>query len=145
MSKDGKNNETKTYFRITGDFEPDDITNALNLEPCTTWKKGERRKRLGREACGNYTFSAWEFGEIEKVNNNFANEQMRETIAPLLEKIEVLKRLKQEYGLNYTLEIVPKFYAATEKPILSPPREVIDFCSSIGADIDIDYYFYFDD
>lgn len=131
-------NEILTYFKITGEFEPDEITKELGLVPISTWKKGEQRKT------GVYTFSLWEFNALEKQNNAFADEQMRETIAPLIEKTDVLRTLKEKYGLTYTLEVVPKFYSTREKPILSPPKEVIDFCSLTDTMLDIDYYFYFD-
>lgn len=133
-------NEVKTYFKITGDFNPEDITKILCLQPVQTWVKGEKRKI---SKVGNYTFSLWEFGVIEKKNNLFANKQMLETIKPLFEKIDSLNELKKIYNLNYVLEVVPKFYTDLYKPILSPLKEVIDFCSQTGTLLDIDYYFYF--
>lgn len=136
--------EVKTYFKITGDFEPNDITKELSLNPCKIEKKGEKRKYPGQSTKGNNTFSLWEFGKIENSNNIFVNEQMKNTLAPLFEKIEILKRLKQKYRLNYELEVVPQFYTTINKPILSPPKEVIDFCYLTGTTIDVDYYFYFD-
>lgn len=134
------NNEIKTYFKITGDFIPDEITKKLELEPTQTWNKGDKR----RISTGNYTFSLWEFGKIEKKNNVFADKQMLETISPLFKKTNILCDLKKRYNLSFVLEVVPKFYTTVDKPILSPPKEVVDFCSQTETLIDIDYYFYFD-
>ena len=65
---------------------------------------------------------------------------MKETIDPLLAKIDILVQLRQKYGLTYVLEVVPKFYTLIDKPILSPPKEVIDFCFLTSTLLDIDYY-----
>lgn len=138
------NNETITYFKIIGDFEPDDISKELCLNPCKTWKKGEKRKYLGRYTKGIYNFSLWEFGRIEKVNNVFVDEQMKDTIAPLFEKIDILNQLKQKYELTYVLEVVPKLYTVINKPILSPPKKVVEFCYLTETSIDMDYYLCFD-
>lgn len=142
-NKDKINNKSITYFKIIGDFEPSEITKALNLSPSRTWKKGEERKYLDRRGNGNYKFSLWEFGRIESVNNNFINNQTYTTIIPLLDCVDLLKELKQKYKLTFVLEIVPKFYTITDKPIISPSKEVIEFCYLTETKIDIDYYFYF--
>lgn len=129
-------NKAKTYFKIIGNFAPEEITKTLNLTPSETWSKGDKR-RVGN---GVYEFSCWKFGRIEKVNNVFVDEQMVQTVKPLYGKIKILKELKQTYNLDFVLEVVPKFYTVNNTPILSPPKEVIDFCSMVGATFDIDYY-----
>lgn len=132
------NNEIITYFKVIGDFEPDKITERLNLTPSRKWCKGDKRK------VGTYTFSLWEFGRIEKTNNVFVDEQIKQTINPLLDKINILNELKSELNVKFVLEVVPKFYTLKDKPVLSPSKEVVDFCHAIDADLDIDYYFYCD-
>lgn len=135
------NNEIITYFKITGEFNLEDITKALNLTPCKTWRKGDKREG---SKTGEYTFSLWEFGRIERENNLFCDEQMKETVLPLFEKVDTLIELKRKYNLTYVLEVVPKFYTTEDKPILSPLQEVVEFCALTQTLIDIDYYFYFE-
>lgn len=69
---------------------------------------------------------------------------MKQTVLPLFEKTGILKALKQKYNLTYVLEVVPKFYAINEKPILSPLKEVVDFCSTTDTLLNIDYYLFVD-
>lgn len=54
-----------------------------------------------------------------------------------------MKEIKQKCKLTFVLEIAPKFYTTTDKPIISPSKEVIEFCYLTETNIDIDYYFYF--
>ncbi len=73
-------NQCYTYFRIVGNFEPDEISRKLGLQPYDSWKSEDKNK-FGRE----YGFSAWHFGKCD-VYNIVVTEQMEETIAPLLDK-----------------------------------------------------------
>ena len=50
-------NSCYTYFAIKGEFNPDDITRRIGLNPSKVWKKGDKRNN-GTE----YDFSYWEFG-----------------------------------------------------------------------------------
>lgn len=55
-------------------------------------------------------------------------------------KSRVLKRIKQEFDANLTLEIVPTVYVGEVSPCLAPSSQVIKFCYESGTDIDIDLY-----
>ena len=50
-----------TYFRVTGDFDPDLVTERLGLQPDIFWKIGDKR-RNGTE----YDFASWEIGHCEE-------------------------------------------------------------------------------
>ena len=49
IKKYGRNstmrNECYTYFRITGRFDPDEITDLMELKPDRCWKIGDLRKK----------------------------------------------------------------------------------------------------
>ena len=127
-------NTCYTYFKITGDFDPNVITNRLGLIPSKTWKIGDKR-----ENGTLYDFALWEFGRC----NNYdviAENQMHITIAPLLDKIDILNEIKNELGVDYTLEIVPTVYSANASPCFAPSLKVIDFCHATRTEIDIDLY-----
>lgn len=127
-------NTCYTYFKITGDFDPNIITNRLGLIPSKTWKIGDKRKNGTL-----YDFALWEFGRC----NNYdviAENQMHITIAPLLDKIDILNEIKNELGVDYTLEIVPTVYSSNASPCLAPSLKVIDFCHATRTEIDIDLY-----
>jgi hypothetical protein len=127
-------NTCYTYFRITGDFDPDCITKRLGLTPCKTWKIGDTRKNGTK-----YDFASWEFGRCDNYDVIVQN-QMHMTIDPLLAKIDILNEIKNEYDVAYTLEIVPTVCADNISPCLAPSLKVIDFCHATRTEIDIDLY-----
>lgn len=129
-----KENRCYTYFRITGNFDPDVITERLRLQPNKAHKIGDKR-RNGT----TYDFSSWIFGYCDKYDV-FIENQMQTTISPLLDKVDLLNEIREKFDLTFTLEIVPTVYAANPSPCLAPSMNVIDFCHSTKTQIDIDLY-----
>lgn len=127
-------NSCYTYFRIAGDFDPDAVTERLGLQPNRTWKIGDMR-RDGTI----YDFASWEFGRCDKYDVLVEN-QMHTTIAPLLDKINILNEIRESFNVTFTLEVVPTVYADDITPCLAPSMKVIDFCHSTKTEIDIDLY-----
>lgn len=68
--------------------------------------------------------------------------QMRKTIAPLLDKIDLLNQIHHANNVTFVLEIVPTIYVDDQNPCLGPPLDVIDFCHATRTEIDIDMYVY---
>ena len=66
--------------------------------------------------------------------------QMHKTIAPLFDKVDLLNRIKEEFDVEFTLEIVPTIYVGNINPCLAPSLKVIDFCHATRTEIDIDLY-----
>ncbi|MDT2659220.1 DUF4279 domain-containing protein [Enterococcus hulanensis] len=93
-----------TYFSITGDFEPDVITRYLNLQPFEQWLIGDEKKNGRKFDC-----AAWKFGLCEEYDV-FVENQMHNTLKELIPKKEKLKRLKADFDLSFSLEIVPSIY-----------------------------------
>ena len=131
------NNECETYFKITGDFDPDVISEMLGLTPEKQWHIGDKR-RGGRS---EFEFASWQFGFCKEYDVIVEN-QMHRTIQPLLSKIEILKEIKKKFDVYFTLEIVPWLYAGETAPCLAPSREVIRFCYETDTSIDIDLYLF---
>lgn len=129
-------NRCRTYFRITGDFDPDVISGILQLKPEEQWKIGDCRKN-GTQ----YDFASWIIGNCTEYDVITEN-QMRKTIAPLLDKVELLQRIHSEFDVTFFLEVVPELYAGETNPCLSPSLDVIDFCHETRTEIDIDMYLY---
>ena len=131
-----KQNSCYTYFRITGKFNPDDISAILCLTPDRTWREGEPIKD-GRTF---YEFSNWEYGRCDSYNV-FTDEMMMQTIADLIPKIPLLQIIRERFAdIDFSLEIVPTITAGESTPSLSPNRAVIEFCYLTNTDIDIDLY-----
>ena len=127
-------NRCYTYFRIAGDFDPDEVSKLLNLTPENTWKIGDLR-RDGTK----YDFALWEIGRCSEYDFETGN-QMRKTISPLQDKMLLLNQIREENDVVLVLEIVPTIYAGDPSPSLAPPLDVIDFCHATRTVIDIDLY-----
>ena len=129
-------NRCYTYFKITGNFDPDRITKILNLTPERYWKIGDLRRNGTK-----YDFALWEIGRCEEYDVEVEN-QMRKTIAPLQDKISLLNKIREGNEVRFWLVIVPNIYVGDINPCLAPPLDVIDFCHATRTEIDIDMYIY---
>ena len=129
-------NSCYTYFRIVGNFNPDDISALLNLTPEESWKIGDLRRNGTK-----YEFANWMIGKCAEYDVYVEN-QMRKTISILLDKIAILNQIREENDVEFFLEIVPSIYVDDINPCLAPPLDVIDFCHATRTQIDIDMYLY---
>lgn len=127
-------NTCLTYFKITGDFEPDAVSELLQLKPTRQWRVGDIRRNGSR-----YEFAHWEYGSSSEYDVIVEN-QMMVTIRDLLTKMAELRTLKEQYGVSLTLVIVPTVHTGEVTPCLAPSSEVMKFCCESGTEIDIDLY-----
>ena len=128
-------NRCRTYFKITGDFDPDEVTALLGLQPDEARRIGEP---WGSKGDVNRTAS-WSFGRCVEYDP-YVEAQMRKTIAPLLDKGDLLNRIREENNVEFWLVIVPEIHAGDTNPCLAPTLDVIDFCHATRTQIDIDMY-----
>lgn len=129
-----RQNECYTYFRIVGDFSPAEVTKRLGLPPEKAWNIGDRCENGTRHA-----FASWMIGCCGEYDVNTEN-QMRKTIAPLLDKVEQLNGIRAENDVSFYLEVVPTIRSRNNRPCLAPSLDVIDFCHATRTEIDIDMY-----
>ena len=129
-------NSCYTYFKIVGNFNPDDVTELLNLTPEKAWKIGDLRRNGTK-----YEFANWMIGKCAEYDV-YAENQMRKTISILLDKIAILNQIREENDVEFFLEIVPSIYVDDINPCLAPPLDVIDFCHATRTQIDIDMYLF---
>ena len=90
-----------TQFAIVGTFDPDEITKRLGLEPDDTVKMGEHL-RANRSA----DIARRDFGKCSEYDV-YTDNQMKKTIAPLLNKIEELKAISEDFKVKMYLNVVP--------------------------------------
>lgn len=126
-------NRCYTYFRIAGNFNPDNVSELLNLVPEKSWKIGDSYRGMILD------FAQWEIGRCLEYDYDVGN-QMRRTIAPLLDKISLLNQIRIQNDISLFLEVVPEIYENEPTPCLAPPLDVIDFCHATRTEIDIDLY-----
>ena len=126
--------ECMTYFYITGNFDPDVITNYLHLQPEQIHRIGDAR-RNGT----TYDYGYWRFGTVQSTRLDVAN-QMMQTIDPLLTKADLLRKIKLTYDARLMLEVVPLVRYDEPAPMLAPSLAVMRFCMETGTEMDIDLY-----
>lgn len=70
------------------------------------------------------------------------NNMVRVTLKDLLGKEEKLCELRERFGVETVLEIVPYISVDSEMPtqILSLDRDIIEFLYKSGTEVDLDYY-----
>ena len=126
-------NKTKctTYFHIVGKFDSKQIEDLLKIKPFDQIKTKNKH-------CDKTSFSCCRCDEYDVMLEN----QMRKTIAPLVDKIEILNKIKSDFEVKFYLEIVPEIYTDEVTPCLAPPLDVMEFCVKTKTEIDIDYYLY---
>ena len=129
-------NACYTYFKIVGNFDPDIVSELLNLKPEKSWKIGDLRRNGTR-----YDFACWEIGRCEEYDVE-VEKQMMKTIEVLQDKIHLLNQIREEYEASLFLVIVPTIYVNDINPCLAPSLEVMDFCHATRTKIDIDLYIY---
>ena len=127
-------NSCYTYFQISGNFDPEAVTELLALTPDKIRKIGDRLPSGKRTRC-----AVWEFGRCEEYDVEVEN-MMRKTVAPLLDKIDILNKIREENEVKFWLSIVPTVYPKNSSPTLAPPLDIIDFCHATRTEIDIDLY-----
>lgn len=127
-------NSCYTYFKIVGNFNPDYVSDLLDIEPEKSWK-------IGDTGCTGkkYDFALWEIGRCEDYDVEVAN-QMRKTISVLIDKVDLLNKIREENDVSFYLEIVPTICIDDINPCLAPTLDVIDFCYATRTEIDIDMY-----
>lgn len=129
-------NKCKTYFKIVGDFDCQEIISLIGITPNKMFNKNDIRRDNKP-----YGFSAVSFGLCDDYKV-YSCEQMENTIDLLQPKIEILKDIKNKYKVDYCLEIVPQLYVNEITPCLAPSKKIIKFCYETDTEIDIDLYLY---
>lgn len=126
------------YFALTGDdFDPQEITNYLGVEPSDIWEKGDKGKynSLHKYSCWQLsTEKGKEYIEIDKLVN--------EIVEILFDKIDKINKLKQGFKLNSVLEIVMDVDINPDQstPALGHDLKTIEFLYKTRTGTDVDIY-----
>lgn len=135
-------NEGEVYFSFWGgDFNPDDISKLLGIEPTKIYKKGERI--IGE---GTPTSSQWILSEgivkedvidIYKMSSNLISK-----LKPLEKRIiEIVGKYKLKTALQVNIDFAPHKmfdWENIDAAEIGFEPEVIRFLSNVGASIDVD-------
>lgn len=126
-----------TYFTIDGDFNPDEVTKLLGLNPFNKFSIGEDRP--GGKS--KYDFARWSYGYNDDYDG-LVEKQLIETIKDLKPHIGTLNEIKSKYNVLFSLEIVPEMLVDDVHPAICLNKEIIEFCYLTQTKIDIDMYIY---
>ncbi|HFJ9439610.1 MULTISPECIES: DUF4279 domain-containing protein [Bacillus] len=134
------------YFNVTGDIFPvEAISDALNIEPTKTYKKGdvvERRDNPNLVSTKNLYRKGTDWTLSTGYQESYdINDQLHVIVKSLGEKTEPLKQLKKKYDLHFLLMVVIQV-ENNESPAMYLQKEIINFASSIQAEIHFDLYIY---
>ena len=124
-------------FRVIGDdFDPNEITSELNIVPTNVWKKGEKYFRGSKEHTKKYSYWGLSTGYEESLD---VSTQLHKIINILIANKENLGHLKNQYGLDYRIDVVINV-ENSQSPALFIESEVIRLANDIGAEFDFDLY-----
>ncbi|GKV68642.1 hypothetical protein NCCP2716_11400 [Sporosarcina sp. NCCP-2716] len=118
-----------------GRFDPQAITSLLRLQPFRSHAYGEQRKNGSI-----FLFSSWS-AVRSSAGRLDAEAQCLEIVRILEDKIAMLRKIKKQYEVSFSLVIVPSIHGE-EPPLLRFPEEVIRFCYETGTEIEVDMYIY---
>ncbi|HEY1902918.1 MAG TPA: DUF4279 domain-containing protein [Terracidiphilus sp.] len=131
-----RNNELYAYFTIVGEFNPQEISARLGIEPTKSWAKGDLHPLSGSER----KFSRWSlYSRLERVRP--FEEHIRDVIGQLRSNASGFRSISQEFG--GAMEVVGYFHA--QYPGLSLEKEDIDALAEFGLSVDFDYYYMYSD
>jgi hypothetical protein len=127
-------NSGKVYFGLYGDnFEPDEITEMIGLEPTSTNSKGDPLPKK----------HSWKFG-LDEIEADYIDiyEMSSELVSKLKPVSSKIVEAKEKFNLELVLQVV--LWISTDETISTPAigfeSDVIDFLDKVGATIDIDTY-----
>jgi len=134
-----KKSNSYIYFAFKGDnFDPNKVTNQLEIEPSNSWRIGESGKHTQQQkySCWQLSSTSDELLDMDKLVN--------EVLSQLSGKIEQINKLKEQLRLETVLEIV--MYIDTNKeqstPFIGHNLETIEFLHKTGTTTDVDIYKY---
>ena len=133
-------NKGRAYFGIYGyHFNPDDVTNALGLEPTSTNNAGMTG------SLDKPVLSSWEFSTDTMTSETQDLDIYKMIDDDILKKIEPAKDKIIEVckGLNLSPRINVELTLSIDKDESAPDigfgARIVKFCADIGAFINIDY------
>ena len=133
-----KTNEGIVYFALDGEeFDPDEITNFLGIEPTSIIRKGEKIP-------GKFPkINSWQISTKQVVNECIdVFEMASEIVNRLKSKKDLIIEAKERFNASPRFEVVLWFSMNEEHstPAIGFEIETVEFLGEIGAFIDIDTY-----
>jgi hypothetical protein len=129
-------NEFRAYLTFTGEFDPDEITERLQLVPSNAWKKGDRNEKTHMER----KFSRWSL-ESRLPQAEPIVSQIRDVLAQVGPASKRVRDLRSEY--TGEMQVVAYFHS--ESPWFHFDEDVVAGCAEMKLSIDCDFYTLYSD
>ena len=126
------------YFELTGeDLDPQIITDQLGIHSTESFRKGDKGKYNP-----NLEFGSWKLSTHIGTEYLMVENLVEEVVSKLFGKIDLINKLKKQYGLSSVLEIVLYIDSNEEQstPILGHSLKTIEFLYRTQTSTDIDIY-----
>ena len=130
----GTDTEVCAGFKLTGaDFDPDEVTRRVGLEPTRTWRAGDIR-RPGATAA---KISCWSlYTDLEQTWDT--DRHIAQVIDLLRPHIQSINAVRKELRLEAEFACV--LYIRSKRPALHFDRAILDVVDALDAEIDVDIY-----
>ena len=133
-----RKNEGRVYFSFDGiNYDPNEITKILNIEPTQIRYKGELPSgKLPKR-------TSWVLSTSNIVDEYIDIYQMATSITKTLEpKVNLINQIREQFNLTTRLEVVLWFSVDenSSTPAIGFEVETIEFLGKVGALVDIDTY-----
>ena len=131
-------NEGRVYFALDGeDFDPDEVTDFLGIQPTSTRRKGSKVPGTIPK------MNSWELSTDNIVNDYIdVFEMATEIVNKLKSKKDLIIQAKERFNVLPRFEVVLWFSMNEEHstPAIGFEVETVEFLGEIGAFVDIDTY-----
>ena len=124
---------------LTGaSFDPEQVTDALGIEPTKTWRIGEpiQNTLLKRKHNG------WSVATPRQESLDLGK-QLRDLLRELEPKFSSIAALRERFGFD--VEVSCAIYINGETPSMHLDRETLSMVERLGAEIDFDLYVYIEE
>ena len=131
-------NKGRVYFSLRGNFDPEEITRKVGIQPSEMWRAHEKDSLRKIP-----TASSWDYSSAPKEGEIVDVYGLSQDLADsLVSKRDIFKGIILDEGITGVLQVV--LHISMDESISMPSigfdRGVIDFVSYVGAFIDIDTY-----
>lgn len=124
-------------FRIVGDdFDPQMITEKLQIHPTQSWRKGEKTGHRDSER----TFSDWGWSTGYEESYD-VDDQIKKVLDIFCCKKSELIDLNKDAQLEYKIELAINIMS-NEEPAIYLEKEIISFCNELDISLDFDLYIF---
>jgi hypothetical protein len=129
-------NKYRAYFTVFGEFDPEDVTRVLGLQPTRTWRKGDMNPETGLER--NHTRWSLESRLQE-------SEPLEFHVDDVLQQLDGVAGSIRDLAAKYngTLQLVA--YVYTQYPGLCMAPEQVKDLANLGLSFDFDFYYLYSD